>query len=92
MLIFPRKLGCVIHRIRQWEILPVPPSRGRANLSKGMEPAKGIEPPTYGLRNQIPPLILNQINNLIRQIAEKSGKIRNPRATRLQRIQRSTEG
>ena len=31
---------------------------------EGVEPAKGIEPPTYGLRNKILPLILNKINNL----------------------------
>jgi hypothetical protein len=52
-------------------------------LQDGLEPAKGIEPPTYGLRNQIPPLILKKINKLPLQNADKSGRIRNPRATRI---------
>ena len=48
-----------------------------------LEPAKGIEPPTYGLRILLGVLILNKINNLARQNPNKSGKICNPRATTL---------
>jgi hypothetical protein len=47
-----------------------------------MEPAKGIEPPTYGLRILSVPLILKRINKLALQNTNKSGKIRNPHATK----------
>jgi len=50
-----------------------------------LQPAKGVEPPTYGLRIVFPALILKKINNLARQNPNKSGKICNPRATTLRR-------
>jgi hypothetical protein len=53
-------------------------------LLKRLEPAKGIEPPTYGLRIRLVLLTANQINNLGRQIRNKFGKIRNTRATRIE--------
>jgi hypothetical protein len=44
---------------------------------------EGLEPPTLGLEIPVRPQILRQIKNLIRQNANKSGKIRNPGATRI---------
>jgi len=41
-----------------------------------------FELPTHGLGNLLVLLILKRINILTRQNADKSGKIRNPRATK----------
>ena len=43
---------------------------------------EGFEPPTHGLGILYLILILNEIKNLTRQIPNKSGKFRNPGATK----------
>ena len=43
---------------------------------------EGFEPPTHGLGILLLTLILKEINNLTRQIPNKSGKFRNPGATK----------
>ena len=52
------------------------------NLLKRMVGLEGFEPPTSGLGNLFRPLILNEINNLTRQIPNNSGKFRNLGATK----------
>ena len=44
----------------------------------------GIEPPTYRFEVRISARILKKINNLALQYPDKSGKIRNPAATKNQ--------
>jgi len=46
-----------------------------------MAGVEGFEPPTLGLENQKSVLILNRINSLEMTNGNKSGQIRNPRAT-----------
>jgi len=48
-----------------------------------MAGVEGLEPPTLGLEILGRLLVLKRINNLPRQNVNKSGKIRNPRATKI---------